>query len=1027
MKHTLLIITLFCLSFSTFSQSYFQQEVNYKINVRLDDTLHELYADESIEYINNSPDTLHFIWFHIWPNAYSNNKTAFWKQVLQDEGQKKYFDYKKNPGFIDSLNFSVNKEKIKWEYHPVHVDICKLILNTPLLPGNTITISTPFHVKIPIGKYSRLGHEKQAYQITQWFPKPAVYDKTGWHEMPYLNRGEFYSEYGSFDVSITLPANYIVAATGDLQTHAENQWLNEKAAQTREIEHFTHAIIPSSSKLKTIRYTENNIHDFAWFADKNFYVLKSEVALPNSGRNVTTWAMFTSRYAAQWEKATSYINDAIYYYSLWNGEYPYNNCTAVEGALSAGGGMEYPTITIIGTTTGDRLLEEVIMHEVGHNWFYGLFGFNERDYPFLDEGINTYNQLRYINTKYKYPKFYKQYGIPKEVVDKLGWENFSYSSYYELMWLFSEREGYNQPINTSSEDFAKTNYGVIGYYKAAQAWNYLRHYLGDDEFDRIIHLFYDKWKYKHPGIEDIREIFESNTDKELSWFFDDLLNSNKKIDYKIEILEDNYILVKNKKRGVSAPFQFEVHYADGTKTIKWLDGFTGKKWIEIPKKGLSYSIDPNNVMLDINRLNNYYDSTREYFNTPPIKFQFLGKYEEPDKYQIFYSPIIGANALNGLMLGAAFYNNSIPQKRFSFLVMPLYTTDNTHFAGIIKLRYNITDNLSAKLHLKQFGLKRKTQFQSAEDYKRLKVEIKYRLQPELNKPKWTEYKLSFVHLLQNQRSLYFPINGFLDFMYINPIHNFLNLDIIHQNNKKLNPYSLAARVEANKNLLKISFETKFRFNYGYRKKSFDIRIFAGIMSVEDINPFVGFNGLVKYYQSPYSFSLNGRSGSEDYQADNFFINRDSNSDNYSSWTNQQFVASEGGFAINAPGLYSNNAMLSINLKTSIPKINFIKLYANAAIFKQKKYDTIYYLEDGSLASSYETYWFGAKEQSNYPVYEAGVELRIIPDIMSIYFPVLLSKDLKEYSDAMTDNYWQKIRFTLYLNKLEPQELIRKAF
>ena len=1026
MKHILLIIAFFCLTFFVYSQSYFQQEVNFKINVRLDDSLHELFADEIIEYINNSPDTLHFIWFHIWPNAYSNNKTAFWKQVLQDEGQKKYFDYKKNPGYIDSLNFSVNHDEIKWEYHPEHVDICKLILNTPLLPGTAITISTPFHVKIPYGKYSRLGHIKQTYQITQWFPKPAVYDKNGWHEMPYLNRGEFYSEYGSFDVSITLPANYVVGATGNLQTYSEIQWLNKKAAQTRDSENYTYVKIPSSNEFKTIRYTENNIHDFAWFADKNFYVLKSEVSLPKSGRTVTTWAMFTAKYASQWDKATSYINDAIYYYSLWNGEYPYNNCTAVEGALSAGGGMEYPTITIIGATTGDRLLEEVIMHEVGHNWFYGIFGFNERDYPFLDEGINTFNQLRYINTKYNTPMFYEQYGIPKDVAEITHVEDFSYSGMYELAWLFSEREGYSQPINTSSEGFNMTNYGVIGYFKAAQAWNYLRHYLGNEEFDRISHLFYDKWKYKHPYPEDIREIFESNTDKELSWFFDDVLNSNKKIDYEIETQTDNLLLIKNKKNGISAPFQLAIFNNDGTKSIKWLNGFTGKRWIEVPTRNASFAIDPNNITLDINRLNNNYDSTREYINTPPIKFQFLGKYEETNKYQVFYAPVIGVNALNGLMLGAAFYNYTFPQKRFNFLVMPMYTTDNSHFAGIIKLRYNITDKLSAKLHLKQFGLTNKTQYLTDKDYKRLKAEINYRLQPELNNPKWTDYNISFVKF--NNVSERPSLCQNLVFNTIKPISHFFNIDITHQNNRKLNPYSLHSRVELGKNLLKVSFETSFKFNYGYRKKDLDIRVFAGIMKIDNVYPSMGDLAVIQYYQSPYSFSLNGRSGSEDYQADNYFINRESGGNNsISSWTNQQFVANEGGFAIYAPGLYSNNAMLTLNLKTSIPKINIIKLYANVGIFKRKKYDTIYYLPDGTLASSYETYWFGAEEASKYPVYEAGVELRIIPEIISIYFPVLLSKDLKQYSDKMTDNYWQKIRFTLYLNKLDPQELIKKAF
>ncbi len=1010
MKQILLTLALTFIVLLGYSQDYFQQEVNYKIEVSLNDTLHELFANESIEYINNSPDTLYYLWFHIWPNAYSNNKTAFWNQILLDEGQAKYFDYKKNPGYIDSLDFSVNGKEIKWQYHPEHVDICKLNLNKPLLPGKKIIITTPFHVKIPYGKYSRMGHEKQAYQITQWFPKPAVYDKYGWHEMPYLNRGEFYSEYGSFDVSITLPANYVVGATGNLQTYSEIQWLNKKAAETRDLEHFNYTDIASSKKLKTIRYTEYNIHDFAWFADKNYYVLKSEVNLPNSGRNVTTWAMFTAKAAEQWKKAPYYINDALYYYSLWNGKYPYNNCTAVEGVLSAGAGMEYPEITIIGSAIGDRNLEEVIMHEVGHNWFYGLFGFNERRYPFLDEGINTFNQLRYINTKYNYPMFYEQYGIPKEIAEVLHADSLSYTNFNELLWLFTVREGLNQPISTSSEDFILSNYGLIAYFKAAQAWNYLRHYLGDEEFDRINHLFYDKWKFKHPYPEDIRKIFEENTGKDLTWFFDDVLNSNESIDYKIETQTADSLLLVNKSK-ISTPFQFATYNSKNEiDSLVWQDGFTGKRWIKVAKDK-SFCIDPDKITLDINRLNNCYDSTREFINSPPIKFQYLGKYEETDKYQIFYAPVIGINGLNGLMFGPVIYNNSIPEKRMRFMFMPLITTDNTNIAGIIRMTYMINNKLSLKLNLKQFGRYSKKPYIAAESYRRFKAELNYHDQAQLNIPKWVDYSLSYVKV-----PMYYGISSFV------------NLSILRIDNNKLNPHSFETKVEIAKDFFKASFESKFRINYGYKNKSFDIRFFAGIMDMKNIYPQL-MEGIGIYsgnQYNPLSFSLNGKTGTEDYQYDNYFINRDNRTFDASSFSGHQFVESDGGFAIYSPNLYSNKAMLSINLKSSVPKTNLIKLYANIGIYKQEKYATIFFLDDGSFGGSSESYWFGVNKKGNVPAFESGIELRIIPDIISIYFPILLSRDLKEYSDMTTDNYFQKLRFTLYLNKLDPSVLLKKA-
>ena len=132
-----------------------------------------------------------------------------------------------------------------------------------------------------------MGHIGESYQISQWYPKPAVYDRSGWHQMPYLDQGEFYSEFGSFDVSITLPANYVVGATGILQNEEEKKWLNNLAADTawmRIPDYLREGFPASSNQMKTLRYTEDNIHDFAWFADKRFHVLKGNVRLPESGK-----------------------------------------------------------------------------------------------------------------------------------------------------------------------------------------------------------------------------------------------------------------------------------------------------------------------------------------------------------------------------------------------------------------------------------------------------------------------------------------------------------------------------------------------------------------------------------------------------------------------------------------------------------------------------------------------------------------------------------------------------------------------
>jgi hypothetical protein len=226
-----LLFILFALTVLMGGSPYFQQEVAYDINVSLNDSAHTLTAYEKLVYTNHSPDTLHFIWFHLWPNAYKNNETALAKQMLDNFSTRFYYANEDQKGFIDSLDFQTNGVHLKWEFHPDWIDVAKVYLAEPLDPEESVTIETPFFVKLP-EVFSRLGHTGKHYEITQWYPKPAVYDKDGWHAMPYLNMGEFYSEFGTFDVKITLPEEYRIMATGDLvDGEKEIAWLDSLAEE----------------------------------------------------------------------------------------------------------------------------------------------------------------------------------------------------------------------------------------------------------------------------------------------------------------------------------------------------------------------------------------------------------------------------------------------------------------------------------------------------------------------------------------------------------------------------------------------------------------------------------------------------------------------------------------------------------------------------------------------------------------------------------------------------------------------------
>ena len=517
---------------------YFQQMVKYEIDVTLNDTAHTLSGYEKMEYVNNSPDTLEFIWFHLWPNAYKNDSTAFAKQQIKSGSRRFANSDEEDRGFIDSLDFLVDGIKATWETHTDWIDVAKIMLPTHLLPGKSVIIETPFFIKLPL-VFSRLGHSGKHYEITQWYPKPAVYDHKGWHPMPYLNMGEFYSEFGIFDVKITLPKDYRLMATGDLVNgEDEIHWLDSLAAQGDSLHVLpkkelkkklklmkknaekAETVDSSDIEMKTLHFHQENVHDFAWFADKNWIVRKGELLLSDSTRNITLWSFYLPKNAEIWGNSIEYLHDSGYWYSKFYGDYPYNHLTAVDGDMSAGGGMEYPNITVISTAPSKDFLEYVIMHEVGHNWFYGILGFNERDHTWMDEGLNEYSNIRYWQKKYKDRN--EQIILQEFIQNKLGIaKNLSMSWITYAGYANSGKNKDAQPLNLTAEKYIGSNYWQH-YSKTAVYMRYLQHYLGEGKMDEILQDFYKQWEFRHPYPEDLEAVFSAHLQEDLDWFFDNV-------------------------------------------------------------------------------------------------------------------------------------------------------------------------------------------------------------------------------------------------------------------------------------------------------------------------------------------------------------------------------------------------------------------------------------------------------------------------------------------------------------------------
>ena len=967
---------------SALERAYFQQEVNYKIEVRLDDRKHALSAFETITYQNNSPDELGYIYMHLWPNAYKNDQTALAKQLKESGNLKFHWSKDIDRGYIDSLDFKVNGQSLQVLPDSEHIDICKLILPKSLKPGEKIIITTPFHVKLPKGVFSRLGHYGESYQITQWYPKPAVYDATGWHPIPFLNQGEFYSEFGSYDVSITVPKNYVVGATGDLFNGEEElKWLTQKETETKSFfeekknkKKAKDMRFPASDSItKTLRYFQKNVHDFAWFADKRYHVLKGEVELPVSKRKVTTWAMFTDSEADLWEKSIDYVNDAIYYYSLWNGEYPYDQCTAVDGALTAGGGMEYPNVTIIGGAGNATMLRDVIVHEVGHNWFYGMLGSNERQHAWMDEGVNTYNENRYMhikNPKDSVKGSLSIAGFPLPI----NMHDLDNESLLSTAYVMNARKRLDQAVDFPAAEYTEINYGAIVYEKTALLLDYLSAYLGQDVFDRCMHAYFEAWHFKHPQPNDMKAVFENTSGKNLAWFFNTLITTKAQIDYSIikgKHEKDSAQLTLRNKTGSVVPVSISRLAADSVLETRWIEGFAKDTTIQMNSgQHQSYRIDAASSIPETYRQNNNFKGQGLLKKCESLQFKFLLGIENPKRNTLYYMPIVGYNAYDHIMPGVALYNSLLPQKRLEYVFAPMYGTVSKTLVGMASIGYTAYplsgpfQSVRLLVNGKRFT-EESTPMHLA--YNKVAPELDFLLRKDRARSTLRrQFKLRQVFIFQEKSS--YSVLEQADIHYKSN-YSIKELSYSAKNKRKLNPYESQLTLQQGEGFVRGSMQAKYTITYP-KSKGLEVRFFAGKFLKNDTYSGVGYSLF----------------GNNDITYDQLYFDRTQ----FGSKV-KQMALTEGGIknAYSAP--LANDWLTSVNISSPFVSGLPLRVYADA----------------------------GLTNYSTHLEYATGVSFSPIPGFFDVYFPVFMAKDLHP------SNYKEKIRFSLHLNLLDPFRLMHE--
>jgi hypothetical protein len=993
----------------------FRQQVDYKIQVRLDDNRHTLRGDVEFVYHNNSSDFLDTLWIQLWPNAYSNSKTALAEQLTDKRNEKLKLRPNKFGGSIDSLLFTVNGSKIDWNFHPEHRDVAYIILDKPLAPDSACTVKTPFLTYIPEGTVSRFGHNGRDYYITNWYPMPAVYDATGWHPMPFKDQGSLYAEFGSFDVEITLPSSYVVASTGILKTQSELDFLQKKVEEVKSYRDDGPAPEKSTDRsLKTIRYTAENVRNFAFFADEDFWVEKDTLLMP-SGRNVSMYAFYNPKYQSLWTNGMRYMNNAISFFSKHVGEYPYDQYNVVDGIKYAGADHTYSMLSVIGYKKSRLDLEDIIVTTASNTWFTGIVGPDESRSPWMGEGLNAYYMRRYLReTKPAYN------GLPIPVLPVLGLRFVRRYTLDHIPYLYKVRRGSDQAPGLPADQYSAGNgsYGIAVRGQNAMLYYYLEQYLGTAKFDSVIQNYYRDYTFLKPTPADFRKSIELQTGKNLSWFFDDLLYQDGHLDYSIKHVgkytnpetdkEEIGIVVENLGT-VGGPFPMTVYLDEkvGGSTT-WHEGFTGEQIIFLPvKKNRTVQIDKNEVVPEVNRKNNTYKTGSRFPKSEKVAFNFIiGPPEYASRRQVFFSPFPLWNNYNKTMLGIVVHNKTPIRKKFEYLVAPMVSQNPVGFAfvgsisGMFPMKKSkVVESIAYKLGYTRFAYIFDTQ---ARDWDRILTKFMVNLRP----PSPRSERRSQVYI-RNIFNILEATDAYrMAFGKNHLAYNVNELGFSMRDNRLLNPYQLLVTLEYIQELNtfskpglfpgtagKLSMEFRQKISYLSANKGLDIRIFGGT--------FLGNSKTILDYR----YRMSGHPGYWDYKYDNYYLGRSETK----GLSSRQFFEYDGGFKVLTPLGQTNRWLTAINLKASLPGPIPIKPFFDMAVYRQVT----------TMANT------GEQVKSINFSYSGGVMVSVINDVLEVYFPIYHSKDIRDYLKLNDIKWYNQIRFRMNIAELNPRRIREK--
>jgi hypothetical protein len=581
-KFILILLLWFLPSFSVSlaSEEHAPQIASYNIEVQLDTENKKLLGKEIITFVNTSKKSVDTLFLHLYPNAFQSGTTIFMKESLFPDRIKKRQEYR---GYVEIKKINLSSEYDLTDQKIIDETVMKLPLPKPLLPENAISLEIEFGVKLP-QIFFRMGYSGKNFVVGQWFPKMAVLERDGsWNAHQYHANSEFFADFGTYNVSITLPLEYVVGATGYLQEEKTNR-----------------------NSTKTLVYHAEDVHDFVWVADPDYLISKRVV------NGIDLEFLYKPAHKGKVERVMNTAEFALKYYSSAFGKYHYKKFVMADAGIGMGGGaMEYPmfiTISPFMLVTGKIKLDELVLfHEIAHQWWYGMVASNEFEEAWLDEGFAVYSERKALEEK-----FGKTANLVNLAGIKIGDRDLAKAGY-----LLDPQS--DMPVKNSWEFQDFLSYQANVYYKASLLLQILENLLGKEKMQELLRTYFERYKFKHPKTKDFIQLASEIGGEDLNPFFSQFLFGTGVCDYQVASIksiplrkEDKLqiykveVLLKRLKE-IKIPVAVLIELEDGEKMEKAWDG--QERWykIELETKSMikSATIDPENkIILDVDVNNN---------------------------------------------------------------------------------------------------------------------------------------------------------------------------------------------------------------------------------------------------------------------------------------------------------------------------------------------------------------------------------------------------------------------------------------